>query len=61
LLPKEYRVAGGNAVELAAQIVDHEQIAIWAIGVSEPEIDAYRILFDGVHLREHIRRQESVE
>src|SRR5205085_4999119 len=42
-------------------VVDHEHIAVGPVGVAEPEIDAYGILFDGVHLREHRSRQEAVE
>ncbi len=46
------RIPGGNAVELAAEIVHDEEIAVRSVGVPQPEIHADRIFFDRVDLHE---------
>ena len=61
MLSKEHRVAGGNTVELTAQIVDDEQVAIGPVRVAQAKVDTNGILFDGIHLREHGARQEAVK
>jgi len=58
---QQNRVPGGEAVELVADVVNHKQIAVGTIRVTQPQVQAPGIQVDGVQLHQCRSRHKAVE
>ena len=60
-LLQQNRISGGETVELIADVVNHKQIAVRAVGVTQTQVQAPGILVDGVQLSQHRGGHKSIE
>ena len=61
LFAGEDRIAGSQTVELIAERVDNEQVAVRTVVVTQTKIHAYRILVDRIDLDQQRGRQKPAE
>src|SRR5438876_11419674 len=60
-LAGEHGISCCQAIDLAADVVDHEQIAVWPVGVAHTQVGAPGMVFNGIHLKQRRAGEKAIE